>query len=87
MGKYSLTFRKSVAKELRALPGKDIARILRRFDQIARNPRGRGCEKLTEQERYRVRQGDYRIVYEVKDNDLVVIVVKIGHRRDVYKEL
>ena len=86
MAKYSLKFRDSVAKDLRAIPKKDVARILRRFDQLADNPRGAGAEKLTEQDRYRVRQGDYRIIYEIRDDVLIVIVVQVGHRREVYRK-
>ena len=85
MGKYKLAFKKSVAGDLRALPGKDVHRILKCFEQLAENPRPAGCEKLSGQERYRVRQGVYRIVYEILDDVLKVVVVKIGHRRDVYK--
>jgi mRNA interferase RelE/StbE len=86
MGKYRLTFRASVAKDLRPLSKKDVARILRRFDQLAENPRGPGCEKLSGQNRYRIRQGDYRIVYEIRDDVLVVVVVRVGHRREVYRD-
>lgn len=85
MGKYNLAFKKSVAKDLRALPVKDIRRILKCIEQLADNPRPPGCEKLSAQERYRLRQGIYRIVYEVQDDILKVVVVKIGHRRDVYR--
>ena len=86
MGKYRLAFRASVAKDLRPLSKKDVARILRRFDQLAENPRGPGCEKLSGQDRYRIRQGDYRIVYEIRDDVLAVVVVKVGHRREVYRD-
>jgi mRNA interferase RelE/StbE len=86
MGRYRLAFRASVAKDLRPLPRKDVARILRRFDQIAENPHGPGCEKLSGQDRYRIRQGDYRIVYEIRDEVLLVVVVKVGHRREVYRD-
>jgi len=85
MARYKLAFRNSVAGDLRVLPKKDVARILKRIENIAENPRGRGCQKLTEQEFYRVRQGDYRIIYEIKDEILIVVVVKVGHRRDVYR--
>jgi len=86
MGKYRLTFKKSVAKDLRALPTKDIARILKRIRSLADEPRPLGCEKLSGQERYRVRQGAYRIIYEINDDRLVVIVVKVGHRGDIYRK-
>ena len=68
MGKYRLTFRKSVAKDLRALPTKDIASILKRIRSLAGEPRPQRCEKLSGQERYRVRQGTYRIIYEINDD-------------------
>lgn len=86
MGKYRLVFKKSVAKDLRRIPKKDVARILNCFDTLADDPRATGCEKLSGQERYRVRQGTYRIVYEIKDDEVLVIVVKVGHRRHVYAE-
>ncbi|MCX5879084.1 MAG: type II toxin-antitoxin system RelE/ParE family toxin [Deltaproteobacteria bacterium] len=86
MGKYRLTFRKSVAKDLCALPAKDIARILKRIRSLADEPRPLGCEKLSGQERYRVRQGAYRIIYEINDDGLVVIAIKVGHRGDIYRK-
>lgn len=85
MGKYNLAFKKSVAKDLRALPTKYIQRILKCFEQLAELPRPPGCEKLSGQERYRLRQGNSRIVYEIQDDILKVIGVKVGHRRDVYR--
>jgi mRNA interferase RelE/StbE len=85
MGKYNLVFKKSVAKDLRTFPTRDVKRILKCFEQLAENPRPPGCEKLSGQERYRLRQGVYRIVYEIQDGILKVIVVKVGHRRDVYR--
>ncbi|HZL95289.1 MAG TPA: type II toxin-antitoxin system RelE/ParE family toxin [Vicinamibacterales bacterium] len=85
MASYELVFRKSVAKDLRRFPNDDVARILERIRALADDPRPPGCEKLSGLERYRVRQGVYRIVYEVQDSQLVVLVVKIGHRRDVYR--
>ena len=86
MGKYRLTFKKSVAKDLRGLPTKDIAHILKRIRSLADEPRSHGYEKLSGQERYRVRQGTYRIIYEINDDGLVVIVVKVGHRREIYRD-
>jgi len=83
MGKYELAFKKSVAKDLRAFPSKDVHRILKCFELLAQNPRPPGCEKLSGQERYRLRQGVYRIIYEIQDDRSKVIVVKVGHRRDV----
>ncbi len=85
MASYELVFRKSVAKDLRRVPNDDVARILKRIRALADDPRPAGCEKLSGLERYRIRQGVYRIVYEVLDHKLVVLVVKIAHRRDVYR--
>jgi len=85
MAKYSLAFKKSVAKDLRDIPKKDVKRILKSIDLLCKNPRADGCIKLSGQERYRVRQGVYRIVYEIQDTELVILVVKIAHRSVVYK--
>jgi mRNA interferase RelE/StbE len=85
MGKYKLVFKKSVSKDLRALPKKDIALILKRVKSLAEEPRPLGCEKLSAQDRYRVRQGVYRIIYEIQDDVLTVVVVKVGHRREAYR--
>ena len=85
MARYRLLFKKSIAKDLRAIPKKDVQRILKRIETLADDPRPDECEKLTDQERYRIRQGPYRILYEVQDDVRAVIVVKVGHRRDVYR--
>lgn len=85
MASYRLVFRKSVAKDLRPIPNRDVARILRRIDSLRDDPRPRDSEKLSGQERYRVRQGVYRIIYEIADAYLIVTVVKVGHRKHVYK--
>jgi len=101
MGRYRLLFKKSIAKDLRAIPTKDVQRILKRITALAETPRPRAdrakrseaslkqllFEQLpahNDQERYRIRQGAYRIVYEIHDDVLVIIVVKISHRSDAY---
>ncbi len=86
MASYRLTFKKSVTKDFRSIPADDVSRILRRIKTLVDDPRPMGSEKLSGQERYRVRQGVYRIVYEIQDEELVIIVVKVGHRREVYRE-
>jgi mRNA interferase RelE/StbE len=86
MARYEIRFRESVAKDLRYLPNSDVKRILSRIDILKDNPRPRGSEKLSAQERYRLRQGIYRIIYEIREEELVVIVVKVGHRRDAYRQ-
>jgi mRNA interferase RelE/StbE len=85
MAAYSVFFRESVHKDLRAVPKADLARILERIAALAEDPRPSGCEKLTGEERYRIRLGDYRIAYSVHNDRLEVWVVKVGHRRDVYR--
>ena len=85
MASYSLAFKKSVAKDLRSIPNKEVKRILNRINSLREDPRGEGCVKLSSQERYRVQQGIYRIVYEIQDNELIILVVKVAHRGQVYK--
>jgi mRNA interferase RelE/StbE len=85
MASYSLVFKKSVAKDLRAFPQADVKKILSRIRSLAIDPRPAGCEKLSAQERYRIRQDVYRIIYEIADQTLSILVVKVGHRRDVYR--
>ena len=85
MASYELVFKKSVAKDLRVFPKQDVKRIMQRIRSLADDPRPEGCEKLSGQERYRVRQGVYRIIYEIEDDRLTVLIVKVGHRRDVYR--
>lgn len=85
MGSYNLRLRQSAVKELENLPRRELARVMSRIETLADEPHPPGCEKLSGQERYRVRQGDYRIVYEVDESRQVVTVVKIGHRREVYR--
>ena len=85
MAEYKVYFKKSVEKDLGAIPKKDLKNILRRIATLAQNPRPAGHEKLTGQERYRVRQGRYRIVYSIQDEVLTVWIVKVDHRKDVYR--
>jgi mRNA interferase RelE/StbE len=84
MANYKITFKSSVAKDLRAIPNADIQRILSRINVLAENPRAPGCIKLSGHELYRVRQGNYRIVYEIRDGELVVVVINVAHRSSVY---
>ena len=85
MAKYRLLIKPSAVKEIEAIPFiKDRRRIIEQIRKLAENPRPFGCEKLSGQEKYRIRQGRYRILYAILDQDLVVQVVKVGHRKDVY---
>ena len=85
MGKYKIEIKKSAVKELEAIPTKDLKRIIARIQELTDNPRPLGCIKLSDKERYRIRVGDYRILYSIDDVILIVFVVKIGHRKDVYR--
>ena len=85
MGAYKVYFRESVEKDFRTLPRIDARKILSRVELLAVEPRPNGCEKLTGQERYRVRQGMYRIVYSIQDDEQTVWIVKVAHRKDVYR--
>jgi mRNA interferase RelE/StbE len=82
---YSLLIKRAAAKELEAVPLKDRRRIVARIQLLATEPRPPGIEKLSGAEKYRVRQGDYRILYTIDDPTRSVVIVKIGHRRDVYR--
>jgi len=82
---YSVLITKSAAKELERVPTKDRNRIVTRIAALADNPRPTGAEKLSGEDKYRVRQGNYRILYEIVDSELIVTVVRIGDRREVYR--
>jgi mRNA interferase RelE/StbE len=82
---YRLLIKASAAKELEAVPLKDRRRITARIQRLASDPRPVGVERLSGQERYRLRQGNHRILFSVNDVELAVVIVKIGHRRDVYR--
>jgi mRNA interferase RelE/StbE len=85
MASYKLVIKKSVAKDLRNIPNRDVKRILKCFNSLIENPRADGCIKLSGQERYRVRQGLYRIIYEIQDSEIIITVVKVAHRKEAYK--
>lgn len=85
MGAYKIFFKKSVEKDLNRISKIDLKKIIARITALADNPRPPGCEKLTGLERYRIRQGHYRILYSIQDYELTIWVVKVAHRKDVYK--
>jgi len=85
MGEYKIFFKESVEKDLRSIPKKDLKKILTRIESLAKEPRPQGYEKLSSQDKYRIRQGTYRIIYSIQDQELTVWVVKVGHRKDVYR--
>jgi mRNA interferase RelE/StbE len=86
MANYKVLIRKSAADELGRMPKKDLRRIVKRIGSLGDEPRPHGCEKLSAQERYRLRQGDYRVVYSIDDSVRTVEVVKIGHRSEIYRD-
>lgn len=86
MERYRVFIKTSALKEIEAIdPKADRRRIVRRIRGLAADPRPPGCEKLSGRDRYRLRQGTYRIVYSIEDENLVVYVVKVGYRKDVYR--
>lgn len=85
MAEYKVFLRKSVAKDFAAIPKRDQQRLITLVGALAENPRPPGCEKLTGQERNRVRQGCYRLVYSIQSHELTVWAVKVAHRKDVYR--
>jgi len=85
MAGYSILLKDSVRKDLASISKNDLHRIIERIGSLASNPRPVGCEKLSGQERYRIRQGNYRIIYSIQEFELTVWVVKVGHRREVYR--
>ncbi|MGH7236784.1 MAG: type II toxin-antitoxin system RelE family toxin [Nitrospiraceae bacterium] len=83
---YSVHLAPAAERQLKALDKPIQQRIVRRLRKLEGNPRPHGIEKLTGSEDfYRIREGDYRIIYTIKDKDLIVLVVKIGHRKDIYR--
>ncbi len=85
MAEYEIYFKGSVEKDFRTIPKKDLKKIIRHIEELSEDPRPPGHEKLTGQERYRLRQGLYRIIYSVQDKQLTIWIVKSGHRKDVYR--
>ena len=86
MEKYKVSIKRSAVKEIEAIPQKkERQRIIRRIGQLAEDPRPPGSKKLSGNDKYRVRHGSYRIVYSITGDELIVVVVKVGHRKDVYR--
>ncbi len=85
MASYELLIKRSAAKELAALPITYRRRIAARIHHLATEPRPVGAEKLSGEDKYRIRQGNYRVLYEIDDPARTVTVVRIGHRSDVYR--
>ncbi len=82
---YNIQIKKSAEKELRKVPRSDLSRIVLKIQLLAKNPRPNKSKKLSEQENYRIRQGDWRIIYSVDDENKEIEIIKIGHHREVYR--
>jgi len=87
MAKYRLEIKSSAVKEIKKLPKRDLKKVLAKIGALSENPRPHDSVKLSGEEKYRIRCGDYRIVYTIEDQVLVIYIVKVGHRREVYREL
>lgn len=85
MGNYRIVIKKSAAKEIEKIQKQDRIRIVEKIRSLSSDPHPSGSKKLSRKEKYRIRQGNYRILYQVIDDALVINVVKVGHRRDIYK--
>jgi mRNA interferase RelE/StbE len=82
---YSVSIQKSAQRTLARIPSPFQEKIIRAIRSLASVPRPRGVKKLTNREAWRIRVGDYRVIYEIHDDRLVILVVAIGHRRDIYR--
>lgn len=85
MDSYKIQIKPSAAKELKKIPLKDRRRIVAHITELADDPRPQGCEKLSGADKYRIRQGNYRVVYSIQDQNLIVLVIRIAHRKEVYR--
>ena len=86
MARYELRFRKSVGKDLAPIPKRDVQRIIEAIQTLADDPRPPQSIKLSGAEKYRLRGGVYRVLYEIHDDVLLICVAKVGHRKDVYRD-
>ena len=86
MGKYRVELKKSVQKDFASIPKKDLQRIILVIEALAADPRPPQSKKLSGLEQYRLRQGNYRILYSIKDDLLIVFVVAVGHRKEIYRQ-
>jgi len=86
MAAYKLLFKRPVTRDLRSIPKKDLEKNFGRIKALAVEPRTQGCEKLSVREYYRIRQGDYRIVYAINDTEVCVMVIRVAHRKEAYRK-
>jgi mRNA interferase RelE/StbE len=83
MEKYKIEINKSAIKELNSIPQKDIHKIIVKIQSLSSNPKPQGCTTLTNREDYRIRVCNYRIIYSINDDILIITVIKIGHRKEI----
>lgn len=84
MADYKIEVMKSAVKEIKSLPNIYLHKVLEKISSLSKDPRPKDCKKLTGQNRYRVRVGNYRILYSIEDDCLVIIIVKVAHRKEAY---
>jgi len=87
MASYKIEIKKSAAKEIENLPSMILKRVISHIQELSDDPRPSGCKKLSGDEKYRLRVGDYRILYEIEDDIVTVYVVKVAHRKELYRML
>ena len=85
MAVYKIFFKKSVGKDLESIPKKELKKILERIRNLSDNPRPPGSLKLNGQERYRIRQGRYRVLYSIQEEERTIWIVKVAHRKEAYR--
>jgi len=85
MARYRIEVKKSAVKELSQIPKKDLVKIVKNINSLADNPRPKGSKKLSREEKYRIRYGTYRILYLIEEDVLVIYVIKVAHRKDLYR--
>lgn len=87
MGDYKIFFKKSVEKDFKVIPPAYLSKILNKIENLKSEPRPNGSEKLSGLELYRIRQGIFRIVYSIQDNELTIWIIKVAHRKEIYKKI
>lgn len=87
MVNYKIEIKKSAAKEIESLPSVILKRVITHIQDLVNDPRPIGCKKLSGDEKYRIRVGNYRILYEIEDEIVTVYVIKVAHRKDIYRML
>lgn len=85
MAKYEISLKKSAVKELGDIPKKELQKIIKKIQALSSDPRPQGSQKLSDKEQYRIRQGDYRVIYAIDDDSFAVHIIKVGHRREIYR--